>query len=169
MCTLRNQYMKDIIANAHKARKTVADDDSNNQGISISEAWMAELQKHPYHSSKLWLLIHIEKLALEFSWWRSQLSCTERKKNEKKRSWRRDSGHPVKPVMKIKKQAGYKKETEPWRWEIHRGASTETRWHIDEGRSQMITYINLTTNTNFQYKLTHISHTLSHSHYSHSV
>ena len=61
MCTLRNQYMKDIIAGAHKARYTVADDDSNNKGISISEAWMAELQKHPYHSSKLWLLIHIEK------------------------------------------------------------------------------------------------------------
>ena len=53
--------MKDIIAGAHKARYTVADDDSNNKGVSISEAWMAELQKHPYHSSKLWLLIHIEK------------------------------------------------------------------------------------------------------------
>ena len=53
--------MKDIIAGAHKARYTVADDDSNNKGISISEEWMAELQKHPYHSSKLWLLIHIEK------------------------------------------------------------------------------------------------------------
>ena len=53
--------MKDIIAGAHKARYTVADDDSNNKGISISEAWMAELQKRPYHSSKLWLLIHIEK------------------------------------------------------------------------------------------------------------
>ena len=53
--------MKDIIAGAHKARYTVADDDSNNKGISISEAWMVELQKHPYHSSKLWLLIHKEK------------------------------------------------------------------------------------------------------------
>jgi hypothetical protein len=61
MLTLRNKCMKDIIAAAHKARYTVTDDDSNNKGISISEAWMAELQKHPYHSSKLWSLIHIEK------------------------------------------------------------------------------------------------------------
>jgi hypothetical protein len=52
MCTLRNQYMKDIIAGAHKARYTVAEDDTKKQAISISEAWMAELQKHPYHSSK---------------------------------------------------------------------------------------------------------------------
>jgi hypothetical protein len=61
MCTLRNQYMKDIIAGAHKARYTVADDDTKKQAISISEAWMAELQKHPYHSSKLLLLILVEK------------------------------------------------------------------------------------------------------------
>jgi len=27
MCTLRNQYMKDIIAEAHKARFTVSEDD----------------------------------------------------------------------------------------------------------------------------------------------
>jgi hypothetical protein len=61
MCTLRNQYMKDIIAGAHKARYTVAEDDTKKQAISISEAWMAELQKHPYHSSKLLLLILVEK------------------------------------------------------------------------------------------------------------
>jgi hypothetical protein len=52
MCTLRNQYMKDIIAGAHKTIYTVAKDDTKKQAISISEAWMAELQKHPYHSSK---------------------------------------------------------------------------------------------------------------------
>jgi hypothetical protein len=61
ICTLRNQYMKDIIAGARKARYTVADDDTKKQAISISEAWMAELQKHPYHSSKLLLLILLEK------------------------------------------------------------------------------------------------------------
>jgi hypothetical protein len=57
MCTLCNQYIKDIIAGAHKARYTVAEDDTKNQAISISEAWMAELQKHPYHSSKFCMLI----------------------------------------------------------------------------------------------------------------
>jgi hypothetical protein len=44
--------MKDIIADAHKARYTVADDDAKKQGIVISEAWLAELEKHPFHSSK---------------------------------------------------------------------------------------------------------------------
>ena len=52
LCTLRNQYMKDIIADAHKARYTVADDTPKQQGIAISEAWIAELEKHPFHSSK---------------------------------------------------------------------------------------------------------------------
>jgi hypothetical protein len=31
---------------------TVADDDAKKQGIVISEAWLAELEKHPFHSSK---------------------------------------------------------------------------------------------------------------------
>jgi hypothetical protein len=61
ICTLRNQYIKDIIAGAHKVRYTVAEDNTKNQGISISEAWMAELQKHPYHLSKFFLLIVVEK------------------------------------------------------------------------------------------------------------
>ena len=61
LCTLRNQYMKDIIADAQKARFTIADGASNDKGISISEAWMAELQKHPYHSSKYFFLILLEK------------------------------------------------------------------------------------------------------------
>ena len=100
MCTLRNQYMKDIIAGAHKARYTVADDDSNNKGISISEAWMAELQKHPYHSSKLWLLIHIEKPGT---------GIFLMKESAKLHRPHKDSGHQVKPAMKIKTQAGHKK------------------------------------------------------------
>ena len=36
MCTLRNQYMKDIIAGAHKARYTVGEDDTKKQAINIS-------------------------------------------------------------------------------------------------------------------------------------
>ncbi len=52
LCTLRNQYMKDIIAEAQKARFTVSEGDPKHQGIAISDAWLAELEKHPYHSSK---------------------------------------------------------------------------------------------------------------------
>ena len=36
MCTLRNQYMKDIIAGAHKARYTVGEFDTKKQAINIS-------------------------------------------------------------------------------------------------------------------------------------
>ena len=53
--------MKDIIAEAQKARFTVEERDSGEKGIAISDAWMAELQKHPYHSSKQSILIHLEK------------------------------------------------------------------------------------------------------------
>jgi hypothetical protein len=49
------------IAGAHKVRYIVAEDDTKKQAISISEAWMAELQKHPYHSSKFLLLILVDK------------------------------------------------------------------------------------------------------------
>ena len=61
LCTLRNQYMKDIIADAHKARYTIGDDNPKQQGIAISEAWIAELEKHPFHSSKLMLIMLVEK------------------------------------------------------------------------------------------------------------
>jgi len=37
LCTLKNQYMKDIIADAHKKRYTVADDDPKKEGILISD------------------------------------------------------------------------------------------------------------------------------------
>ena len=61
LCTLRNQYMKDIIAEAQKARFTVQEGASAEKGIAISDAWMAELQKHPYHSSNYSLLMITEK------------------------------------------------------------------------------------------------------------
>ena len=33
LCTLRNQYMKDIIAEAHKSRYTVAEDDPRSKAL----------------------------------------------------------------------------------------------------------------------------------------
>ena len=38
LCTLRNQYMRDIIAEAHKARYTVSEEDPKKQGIAISDS-----------------------------------------------------------------------------------------------------------------------------------
>ncbi len=52
LCTLRRQYVTDIIEEANKKRFKVGDDDTKKQGIAISDAWMEELLRHPYHSSK---------------------------------------------------------------------------------------------------------------------
>ena len=61
VCTLRRQYMADIIAAAHKKRFQVPEDDQSKQGILITDAWMDELMKHPYHSSKFLPIILTEK------------------------------------------------------------------------------------------------------------
>jgi hypothetical protein len=54
--------MKDIIEEANKKRFKLADDDQGKRGIAaISEAWMKELTKHPYYSSKVIILIDIGK------------------------------------------------------------------------------------------------------------
>ena len=41
--TLRNQYLKDVITEAHKKRYTISEDDPKKEGILISDAWLAEL------------------------------------------------------------------------------------------------------------------------------
>jgi hypothetical protein len=51
LCTLRRQYMLDIIEDAQKKRFKLTDDDKEKKAIIISENWMKELMKHPYHSS----------------------------------------------------------------------------------------------------------------------
>jgi hypothetical protein len=53
--------MKNIIAEAQKGRYTVEEGTSGDKGIAISDAWMAELQKHPYHSRNYFQLTFIEK------------------------------------------------------------------------------------------------------------
>jgi hypothetical protein len=61
LCTLRRQYMTDIISEAQKKRFKVSDEDPKKQGILISDTWMEELMKHPYHSSKVLFVTCIER------------------------------------------------------------------------------------------------------------
>ena len=61
MCTLKQQYMKDIVSDAQANRYKIAPDDPKKQGIIISNSWMKELMQHPYYSSKLYYLTPIEK------------------------------------------------------------------------------------------------------------
>jgi hypothetical protein len=53
LCTLKNQYMKDIITDAHKKRFKADEDEPKKKAIAISDAWLEELLKHPYHSRKV--------------------------------------------------------------------------------------------------------------------
>ena len=52
LCTVRTQFMKDIIEEAHNKRFKVSSDEKSSEGIALSDAWFKELTKHPYHSSK---------------------------------------------------------------------------------------------------------------------
>ena len=44
--------MQDVIAHAHGFRFKAAENDLKKDSIVVSEQWMAELNKHPYFSSK---------------------------------------------------------------------------------------------------------------------
>jgi hypothetical protein len=44
--------MQDVIAHAHGFRYKAAENDPKKDSIVVSEHWMAELNKHPYFSSK---------------------------------------------------------------------------------------------------------------------
>ncbi len=61
VCTLRNQYMKDIIEDAHKKRFKAEGDGNKKEAIRLSDAWLEELLKHPYHSRKMSRLTLIGK------------------------------------------------------------------------------------------------------------
>jgi hypothetical protein len=61
LCTLRKQYMTDIIHDASSKRFKVSDDDPKKQGIAITDGWFEELTKHPYHSSKQHNIYLVEK------------------------------------------------------------------------------------------------------------
>jgi len=45
--------MQDIIEEANNKRFKIADDYQKKKGIAITEGWLQELMKHPYHSSML--------------------------------------------------------------------------------------------------------------------
>ena len=61
LCTLKNQYMKDVIQDANNKLFKVASDGDKKDAIRLSDAWLEELLKHPYHSRKLFQLIKIGK------------------------------------------------------------------------------------------------------------
>ena len=57
MCTLKNQYMKDVITSANEKRFKADEAGEKKDAIRLSDAWLEELMKHPYHSRKTIYLI----------------------------------------------------------------------------------------------------------------
>ena len=53
--------MTDIIHDASSKRFKVSDDDPKRQGIAITDGWLEELNKHPYHYSKPNVVKFVEK------------------------------------------------------------------------------------------------------------
>ena len=53
LATVRTDYMKEIIKEAHDRRYKLQENDKKREGILLSDAWLEELTKHPYFSSKL--------------------------------------------------------------------------------------------------------------------
>ena len=58
LSTVRTEYMRDIIKEAHERRFKISDLDQSKKGILISDSWLQELKKHPYFSSKIMLLTY---------------------------------------------------------------------------------------------------------------
>ena len=54
--TLKRHYLTEIIKEAHDKRFKLPEDNQNKDAILISDALMEELTKHPYYSSKTWIL-----------------------------------------------------------------------------------------------------------------
>ena len=61
LCTLKNQYMKDVIQDANNKRFKADSDGDKKDAIRLSDAWLEELLKHPYHSRNLFILTSIGK------------------------------------------------------------------------------------------------------------
>lgn len=53
--------MKDIIAAANEKRFKPDQDEPKKKSILITDNWLAELQKYPFHSSKIMKLTLLEK------------------------------------------------------------------------------------------------------------
>lgn len=56
ICTLREDYMREIIQTANELRFRPQQEENQKKQIKISEDWLDELTKHPYFSSKIILL-----------------------------------------------------------------------------------------------------------------
>ena len=61
MCTLKNNYMKEILKGANDQRFKASEEPEKKEGILLTEDWLKELTAHPYHSSKNNSLTPVEK------------------------------------------------------------------------------------------------------------
>ena len=67
LCTMRRQYMKDIIEESSKKRFKLSEEDEKKKAIKITDEWLEELNKYPYFSSNNVLNKFQKNLELPFS------------------------------------------------------------------------------------------------------
>ena len=57
LATLKGDYLRQIISEAHLSRMNGEEDKEASQTIMIKSEWLEELNKHPYISSKTFILL----------------------------------------------------------------------------------------------------------------
>ena len=56
LATLKQDYLKQIIKDAHEVRMKPDEGIEEKSGILLSDSWLEELKKYPFLSSKVYLL-----------------------------------------------------------------------------------------------------------------
>lgn len=75
--------MQDIIKDSLEKRNKVSEDPEKKEGILITEEWLKELTKHPYHSSKILLFTCVEKAGTDIFLMRERAKLYKAQTNRK--------------------------------------------------------------------------------------
>lgn len=67
LATKRHGYLTKVVADANSQRFKAGEGSKKKDGILLSDAWLDELTKHPYYSSKILPSLIQRNLALAFS------------------------------------------------------------------------------------------------------
>lgn len=82
--TLKKSYLEQIIKEAHENRFKLGEKDDSKAGILITEEWLKELNKYPFHSSKCLQLICVEKPGTGIFLMRERAKLVKSQKDRKK-------------------------------------------------------------------------------------
>ena len=84
LATLRKDYLVSIIKDAHAVRINEGKNDQEKNFIMASDSWIKDLTKHPFISSKIKILIFIEKPGKAIYLMKQRSKLVRSKKSSKK-------------------------------------------------------------------------------------